>query len=59
MSQKVRLLGWMSLARVQTGIQDKGQRQRLGNAYSAFQVVLVVKNLPPNARDIKRCKFDP
>ena len=62
MSQKVRLLGWTSLARVQTGIQDEGQRQKLGNAYSvtgASQAVLVVKNLPPNARDIKTCEFDP
>ena len=62
LSQKARLLGWMSLAGVQTGIQDEGQRQKLGNAYivtGASQVVLMVKNLLPNARHIKRCEFDP
>ena len=62
MSQKVRLLGRMSLAAVQAGMQDEGQRQKLGSACSATgasQVALVVKNLPPNARDVKRGEFDP
>ena len=62
LSQKVRLLGRMSLAAVQAGMQDEGQRQKLGSACSATgasQVALVVKNLPPNARDVKRGEFDP
>ena len=47
---------------MQAGMQDEGQRQKLGSACSATgasQVALVVKNLPPNARDVKRGEFDP